>query len=1157
MALLLPAGRRWSFYNQRKFMRYLLLLLVAFGLTAQIPGTFRVTGPVAPPATNSNLGASLPVYNYGGFLTGLTSLSQLQDLNRYPLARRHAGQVASLTTGAQYILGADLTSWYNTGSVSNMAQLRTVEPGADGGVVTVDGYYSETQGGAFKAVVTNSITGTNAWGGKVVAFGGVKSWLIDESKLNVLQFGASPDFLQYYTNNGNASQITIDSTGAFQAATDFISANGGGSLFVPSGDYKVSTVYCRPNVSYIGASPVTGFEGNALSPSDGYSARTASQSTIHGTGEGANGDGIPIFVLDGPTYYTNQSHVSFTSLDGDSITYYSGGNSFLNLGLMPGYRWAWNGGYPTAGIVINQVDGVTIQGCNFQTIAGVGVYILGGRGLVMRDNLLRGCVISGTFITDTSDALFEGNIYNNASANWMGHQANTMEIKRNALWNTREDLVRYSGAVTTEVQFGIPRGFATPRTGWLADATTDIVSVNGGIGADTGIPIVFRGESLPGGLDTNTVYYPRFTAGTTTNWYLTTSAYKALFATNLVDITTAGGSGTWWCETLSGGIAAWNGEEIFANNNRLDQNWDMSVSLRNINRATVSGNEIWEIGFDQTVGRFNTRSTNETLRGILIVDSTDVTVTGNEFLGSFNTSSQTYPFVFEYSGVDIYKSGNVQISANQANFLDQLVNVDSESTGITVDGGVGVFANKVIKSSSASVPSRYDGANFVGTNYIWATIPTANTNISGDFNISLNADFPEAQADNTYIPLFLLGSESDATGSPGAVTAYGLACFGYMSTTNCLLTLRQYGATLSDYTERRYAATEWNGKAIRMTFQRTNGVQEIWLDGVKMVSAIVTAGSPPAESDAIYAPYVLLGPWTANLFSTNRIYRFAGTIGQSYGYKDLNRGAGFQQRGNMVWDWDFKTASGTIVPDMSGSGVDGAVVNLDVSQPLIFGNYTNSAFSGNPGTIGQVLKSDGAGLSPYFQDSYDDAIYAMRQLGSSLIAQPILANLFTASTPQNMSDGQLRVVAARVNQTTTVTGVAFWQRTTGDYTATDNNRVGLYTIANGTLTLVASSANDGDLWKSGTTAISKKAFSTPYVAQPGVYFIAALYNQSAQVTQPTLSMASLVSAIQGEVDLANSAKLSAVLAAQADLPSSVAMSTMTVAGANVCWLALY
>ncbi len=91
-------------------MKYLLLLL-PLTLLAQISGTFRVTGPVAPTATNSNYGAAVPVYNYGGLLTGLGSTSQLTNLNIYPLARRHAGQLAVLTNGAIYQLDSSLTNW--------------------------------------------------------------------------------------------------------------------------------------------------------------------------------------------------------------------------------------------------------------------------------------------------------------------------------------------------------------------------------------------------------------------------------------------------------------------------------------------------------------------------------------------------------------------------------------------------------------------------------------------------------------------------------------------------------------------------------------------------------------------------------------------------------------------------------------------------------------------------------------------------------------------------------------------------------------------------------------------------------------------------------------------------------------------------------------
>jgi hypothetical protein len=216
-------------------IRFALAIFLAFAATAQIPGTFRVTGPVAPPATNSNFGAALPVYNYGGLLTGLSSLSQLQDLNRYPLARRHAGQVARLTTGAEYTLGGDLTSWYNSGSVSNMAQLRSIESGV-GGTVVVNSYWGDGKGGGFTAILTNSIVGTNLYGGMVLALGGTNSWLNQNPIFNVKEFGARGTS---WVDSNDVINDAGDDQPYIQAAIDYCYTRDwpGGQVYVPNGGY--------------------------------------------------------------------------------------------------------------------------------------------------------------------------------------------------------------------------------------------------------------------------------------------------------------------------------------------------------------------------------------------------------------------------------------------------------------------------------------------------------------------------------------------------------------------------------------------------------------------------------------------------------------------------------------------------------------------------------------------------------------------------------------------------------------------------------------------------------------------------------------------------------------------------------------------------------
>jgi hypothetical protein len=147
----------------------LLLLLLPLTLLAQIPGTFRVTGPVAPTATNSNYGAAVPVYNYGGLLTGLGSLPNLQNTNLYPLARRHAGQLAALTNGVIYQLGSDLTTWtiYSKADTTNAVINGLTVSGTYNGSTSVitNAYINAGSLSNLSAVTGNvtTLTATNAY----------------------------------------------------------------------------------------------------------------------------------------------------------------------------------------------------------------------------------------------------------------------------------------------------------------------------------------------------------------------------------------------------------------------------------------------------------------------------------------------------------------------------------------------------------------------------------------------------------------------------------------------------------------------------------------------------------------------------------------------------------------------------------------------------------------------------------------------------------------------------------------------------------------------------------------------------------------------------------------------------------------------------------
>lgn len=128
--------------------------------------------------------------------------------------------------------------------LANMAALRalpiTLVP--DGSGVDVLGYYSPGDGGGGTYVLTNSVTGTNAYGGRILASGGSKSWQLEDVHPNVKQFGA--------LNDGST-----DNTLPIQAALNFCESFGKTTLYFPPGllTYKWSTVtnrFCEMHGGY-------------------------------------------------------------------------------------------------------------------------------------------------------------------------------------------------------------------------------------------------------------------------------------------------------------------------------------------------------------------------------------------------------------------------------------------------------------------------------------------------------------------------------------------------------------------------------------------------------------------------------------------------------------------------------------------------------------------------------------------------------------------------------------------------------------------------------------------------------------------------------------------------------------------------------------------
>lgn len=226
---------------------------------------------------------------------------------------------------------------------------------------------------------------------------------------------------------------------------------------------------------------------------------------------------------------------------------------------------------------------------------------------------------------------------------------------------------------------------------------------------------------------------------------------------------------------------------------------------------------------------------------------------------------------------------------------------------------------------------------------------------------------------------------------------------------------------------------------------------------------------------------------------------------------------------------------------------------------ILYASSTSALSKRAIGSTGNVLIVSGGvptwGTITGAATTDSDYITVYKKLGSGLIAETTFASFVvnSASSATNgviLTSQRAEFFPIIIPKTQTVTGVVWWQSVKGNYVASNENRIGLYTYSGGTLTLVASTANDSALWSGPTSqTMGAKALSSPYAAAAGVYFLGFLFSASSITTAPRILYANSPGAIEDNLltlDFVNSAKILSYLGSQTTLPSSVAMSGNTI-----------
>lgn len=156
--------------------------------------------------------------------------------------------------------------------------------------------------------------------------------------------------------------------------------------------------------------------------------------------------------------------------------------------------------------------------------------------------------------------------------------------------------------------------------------------------------------------------------------------------------------------------------------------------------------------------------------------------------------------------------------------------------------------------------------------------------------------------------------------------------------------------------------------------------------------------------------------------------------------------------------------------------------------------------------ISTYVKSDSLDSDEYlmFKGEYQNLnlIAGLNELNYGIKYLPFAE--FAMSSGNALSDTRQYFVAYKITETDTLTGVKFALSQAGDYTADAENSVVLYKWNGTSFDTVATTPNNGNLWKATANTVVTVPFNLPYVASPGWYYVALLYNQSAQTTAPSL-----------------------------------------------------